>query len=43
MMHGMSNCLDESMFNVTTALKAQGLWNNTVVFFTGDNGGAVRV
>eukprot|EP01083_Nonionella_stella_P034130 93448_1 len=36
---GMSNFEDELIGNVTRALKDNGLWNNTLLFITSDNGG----
>ena len=38
----MALCMDEGIANVTAALKRAGLYNNSIVFFTGDNGGQVR-
>ena len=35
---GMLSCLDEGVGNVTAALKAAGIWNDTVVWFQTDNG-----
>ncbi|KAK7095155.1 hypothetical protein V1264_006600 [Littorina saxatilis] len=38
---GMATCLDEGVRNVTTALQNKGMWDNTVVIFSADNGGQV--
>ena len=38
----MALCMDEGIANITAALKRSGLYNNTVIFFTGDNGGQVH-
>ena len=36
--NGMSLFLDESTKNVTDLLKARGMWENTLLVFSGDNG-----
>ena len=36
-MNGMSSFWDESLGNITAALKATGLWSNTLLVVSGDN------
>ena len=38
-MNGLVAALDEGVANVTKALKATGMWDNTLVVFQADNGG----
>ena len=40
---GMVSCLDEAIGNVTEVFKKHGLWNDTLMVFTADNGGPVNV
>ncbi len=41
-MRGLIEILDEGIRNVTQVLKETGLWNNTLVVFSADNGGWVK-
>ena len=39
--HAMVNFMDGAIFNITERLKARGMWDNTLVVFSADNGGAI--
>ena len=40
---GMASALDESVGNLTASLKALGMWSNTLLVFSSDNGGPALV
>merc|ERR1719201_1382260 len=37
--YAFSSVIDEGLANVTKALKAKGMWDNTLLVVTSDNGG----
>lgn len=39
---GMVSCLDEAIGNVTNTMKELGMWDETLLIFTTDNGGPVH-
>lgn len=38
-MNGMASCADSVLENVSNAMKANGMWDNTLLIYTADNGG----
>lgn len=40
--YAFSSVLDEAFANITQALKTKGMWNNTLLIFSSDNGGEVQ-
>lgn len=41
-LRGMIGVVDEMIFNLTTALEERGMWNDTYLFFIGDNGAPIN-
>ena len=42
-MDAMASVMDDAVRNITEALQQNGLWDNTILLFTADNGGATGV
>lgn len=42
MMNAMASVMDDAVKNITDALMDSGLWNDTILLFTSDNGGWTR-
>lgn len=40
--HAMVNFLDDQLLNITTTMKELGMWNNTLMILSSDNGGYVK-
>jgi arylsulfatase I/J len=41
MYHAMVNFLDDQLLNITTTMKDLGMWENTLMVLSSDNGGYV--
>ena len=39
--HAMAKALDDQVGNLTAAVKAKGMWANTLLWFASDNGGPI--
>ena len=42
MYHSMVTCLDDNLANITGLMKAKGMWENTLMVLSSDNGGYVK-
>ena len=42
MYHAMVNYLDDNLANITGLMKAKGMWENTLMVLSSDNGGYVK-